>query len=101
MLNLLDNAARFAGQGGRVRLTVRAEGDMLSVTVADTGPGFEPEALARAGRELFTGSASRPQDGHTGWGLCYARQAARDHGGELNLRNTACGGEAELRLPLR
>lgn len=101
VLNLLDNAARFAGQGGRVRLTVRAEGDMLSVTVADTGPGFEPEALARAGRELFTGSASRPQDGHTGWGLFYARQAARDHGGELNLRNTACGGEAELRLPLR
>lgn len=101
VLNLLDNAARFAGKGGRVLLTVRAGGDLLSVTVADTGPGFSPEALARAGRGLFTGSASRPQDGHTGWGLCYARQVARDHGGELHLRNTVCGGEAELRLRFR
>lgn len=101
VLNLLDNAARFAGKGGRVILTVRVEGDLLSVTVADSGPGFSPEALSRAGREFFTGAASRSQDGHIGWGLCYARQVARDHGGELELRNTDCGGEAELWWPVR
>lgn len=101
VLNLLDNAARFAGSGGRIILTVRAEGGLLSVTVTDSGPGFSPEALSRAGRGLFTGTDSRPQDGHAGWGLCYARQVARDHGGELYLRNTDCGGEAELRWPVR
>lgn len=100
VLNLLDNAARFAGAGGRVSLTVRAERELLSVTVTDSGPGFSPEALSRAGHGLFTGADSRPQDGHTGWGLCYARQVARDHGGELYLRNTNCGGAAELRWPV-
>ena len=95
VLNLLDNAARYAGPGGEVALSARVEGDLLAVTVTDSGPGFPAEALVRAGKELYT-SAAR-EDGHTGWGLCYARQAARDHGGELRLWNTDRGAAAELR----
>lgn len=100
VLNLLDNAVRYAGSGGTVGLSVRAEGGHLTVSVTDTGPGFTPEALARAGRGLYTSDASRPQDGHTGWGLCYARQVAKGHGGELRLLNTEQGGAAELLFPL-
>ena len=95
VLNLLDNAARYAGPGGKVALSAHVEGNMLAVTVTDSGPGFPAEALVRAGKELYT-SAAR-EDGHTGWGLCYARQAARDHGGELRLWNTDRGAAAELR----
>lgn len=100
VLNLLDNAARFTPAGGSVRLEATAEGGVLTVAVTDTGPGFSPEALARAGRELFTGDASRPQDGHMGLGLCFARQVAVRHGGELTLSNTETGARAELTLPL-
>lgn len=99
VLNLLDNAARYAGAGGEVWLSVGAAGEMLTVSVTDTGPGFSPEALARAGHGLYTSDAGRPQDGHTGWGLCYARQVARDHGGALRLFNTERGGAAELSFP--
>lgn len=100
VLNLLDNAARFTPAGGAIRLEVGVAGHVLTVAVTDTGPGFSPEALARAGRELFTGDTSRPQDGHMGLGLCFARQVAVRHGGELALSNTGTGARAALTLPL-
>jgi signal transduction histidine kinase len=40
LTNLIDNACRAAGPGGRVRLTVRAEGERATLIVADSGRGF-------------------------------------------------------------
>ncbi len=60
VLNLLDNAARFTPEGGAVRLSAYVEEAVLTVAVEDSGPGFSPEALARAGRGFYTGDASRP-----------------------------------------
>jgi signal transduction histidine kinase len=40
-LNLLSNAIKFTGQGGRVTLAARQTGDVISVTVADTGIGMD------------------------------------------------------------
>lgn len=96
VLNLMDNAVRFTPRGGTVALGARAEENMLTLTVRDTGPGFSQEALLRAGRILYTGDASRPRDGHSGIGLCYVRQVAQRHGGELYLTNTDCGASASL-----
>ena len=59
-----------------------------------TGP------VHRAGRGFYTGDASRPQDGHMGMGLTFARQTARRHGGTLELSNTGRGARAALTLPL-
>ena len=100
VLNLLDNAARFTPAGGAVRLSAYMEGDVLTVAVEDSGPGFSPEALARAGRGFYTGDASRPREGHMGMGLTFARQTARRHGGTLELSNTGRGARAALTLPL-
>ena len=100
VLNLLDNAARFTPPGGAVRLSAYVEEAVLTVAVEDSGPGFSPEALARAGRGFYTGDASRPQDGHMGMGLTFARQTARRHGGTLELSNTGRGARAALTLPL-
>ena len=100
MLNLLDNAARFTPPGGAVRLSAYVEEAVLTVAVEDSGPGFSPEALARAGRGFYTGDASRPREGHMGMGLTFARQVARRHGGTLTLSNTSRGARAALTLPL-
>lgn len=91
VLNLLDNAARFTPPGGAVRLSAYVEEAVLTVAVEDSGPGFSPEALARAGRGFYTGDASRPREGHMGMGLTFARQTARRHGGTLELSNTGRG----------
>ena len=99
--NMLDNAVRYTPAGGTVTLTIsRANGD-VAFTVADTGPGFTPEALHKAGQFLYT-DAARPGNGHQGLGLYLARSVARAHGGNLIVSNVpaAHGARVELRLPI-
>lgn len=96
--NLLDNAARLTPAGGTVTLTAGQEPGFVVLSVEDTGPGFSPEALHKAGRLLYTGDAAR-HDAHQGLGLYMAHQVAAAHGGELLLDNTLIGARARLRLP--
>ena len=98
--NLLDNAARYTLAGGTVTLSVTMDGEMLTIAVENTGPGFSPEALARGEQAFYTSDASRPQEGHMGMGLYFAGQTAKRHGGALRLANTGHGARAELVLPI-
>ena len=96
--NLLDNAVRFTPTGGTVTLTAGREPGWVVLEVEDTGPGFSPEALRKAGRLLYTGDAAR-HDAHQGLGLYMARRAAAAHGGDLVADNTPTGARVRLRLP--
>ena len=99
--NLLDNAAAHTPRGGTVTLTVAAENDRFLLRVADTGPGFTAEALAKAGEMLYT-DAARSDAAHQGLGLYFAKKVAQFHGGTLVLSNLSGthGACAELRLPI-
>lgn len=99
--NLLDNAVRYTPRGGTVTLLVTKEKQDFVLRVTDTGPGFTPEALAKAGEMLYT-DAARSDAAHQGLGLYFARKVAQSHGGVLVLSNlpAAHGACAELRLPI-
>lgn len=99
--NLLDNAVRYTPRGGTVTLLVTKEKQDFILRVTDTGPGFTPEALAKAGEMLYT-DAARSEAAHQGLGLYFARKVAQSHGGVLVLSNlpAAHGACAELRLPI-
>ncbi|MFR7452737.1 MAG: sensor histidine kinase, partial [Gemmiger sp.] len=98
--NLLDNAVRHTPAGGTVRLTAALQDGALVFRVRDSGPGFTPEALRKAGRLLYTGDPAR-HGPHQGLGLYLARRVAEAHGGGLELRNAGGGGaEATLWVPL-
>ncbi len=99
--NLLDNAVRYTPRGGTVTLLVTKEKQDFILRVTDTGPGFTPEALAKAGEMLYT-DAARSDAAHQGLGLYFARKVAQSHGGVLVLSNlpAAHGACAELRLPI-
>ena len=99
--NLLDNAVRYTPRGGTVTLLVTKEKQDFILRVTDTGPGFTPEALAKAGEMLYT-DAARSDAAHQGLGLYFARKVAQSHGGVLVLSNlpAAYGACAELRLPI-
>lgn len=99
--NLLDNAVRYTPRGGTVTLLVTKEKQDFILRVTDTGPGFTPEALAKAGEMLYTDTA-RSDAAHQGLGLYFARKVAQSHGGVLVLSNlpAAHGACAELRLPI-
>lgn len=101
LVNLTDNALKFAG-AAQLRVEPK-EGDSLSVTVMDRGPGIAEEELARVIEPFYRVENSRNRStGGTGLGLAIAQQLAQALGGSLTLRNREGGGLcAELRLPAR
>ncbi len=95
--NLIGNAARFGRE--RLEIALSQEGDTLTLTVADDGPGFPPELL-RDGPKPFGRLAEDPE--HFGMGLYSSRLLCQKHGGELRLQNRPAGGAAavaSLRIP--
>jgi two-component system CheB/CheR fusion protein len=102
LLNLLDNARRYAAASDAVDVRLRAADGWAEVDVEDRGPGIPPAELAR----LFTRFYQRPgpqgpaQSG-LGLGLYIARQIARAHGGDIEVRSAEGRGSTfTVRLPL-
>lgn len=102
VLNLIENACKYASDGGEVVVTLNAKGERgVEVTVADRGPG-----VPAAHREKIFEKFHRVDDSLTaekagaGLGLSIARQLARGLGGELKYADRAGGGaEFILELP--
>ncbi len=104
LLNLVDNACKYAGGGPdrSLSLEARTDGRRFAVVVADRGPGI-PEGERDAVFEPFR-RAARDAVGTTpgaGLGLAVARGLARALGGDLVLlRGTGPGAAFRLTLPL-
>jgi signal transduction histidine kinase len=98
LTNLLDNAVRY---GKRATLKVEDAPERITIRVLDEGPGIPEAELERAFEPFYRGESSRNRaTGGTGLGLGIARNIARAHGGDLELRNRPQGGlEAILSLP--
>jgi PAS domain S-box-containing protein len=101
--NLLNNAAKFTEEGGKIRLTVVREDEDVVITVSDTGIGIPPELLPQV-FDLFTQGQQlldRSQGG-LGIGLTLVRELAEMHGGSVHARSAGLrqGSEFMVRLPL-
>jgi len=100
--NLLNNAARYTPEGGRIWLKVRREGGSIAVSVRDTGTGIPADMLPQV-FELFTqlNRSARTQGG-LGIGLTLVRSLVEMHGGSVEARSDGVGKGAEfvVRLPL-
>lgn len=84
LFNLLDNAVRFTPAGGRITVTASRRNGSIDVTVADTGPGIEPEHLPRLFERFYRVDQARSRDdGGTGIGLAIARSVVEAHGGRI------------------
>jgi len=101
VLNLLDNAIKYAGSGKVVELHLEAQGDAVQLDVLDRGPGV-PDGL----REKIFENFYRMDESLTarvpgsGLGLSIARRLLRDLGGDL-LCLPRDGGGACFRIVLR
>ncbi len=97
LLNLLYNAFEAMPDGGVVRVETIREGDLVSLRVADSGPGI-PESI-RA--QLFEPFVTAGKVGGTGLGLAVVRKIVEDHGGSVSVEKAEGGGSLfELRLPI-
>lgn len=91
VLNIVRNAAEHTPEGKRIGIRCRWQVPVLEICVWDEGPGFSPQALRHALEPMYTEGDSRPQDGHMGIGLAFAREAARFHNGDVQIENTPEG----------
>ena len=91
LLNLLENALRFAPPGSEIGVSARAVGDELELRVADHGPGVPPEARERIFLE-FQSADDRPDTPGTGLGLAIVRALVLAQGGTVRYEDTPGGG---------
>ena len=92
--NLLANARRHAGSGGRVVLSASAgDGGELTVAVDDDGPGIPPARRERVFDRFDRSEAGRDRaSGGSGLGLGIARSIVELHGGRIRAEDSALGG---------
>ena len=83
--NLLTNAIRYAGDGARVTISARTEGDVVLLSVADNGRGVPSGELPRLFERFFRGDRARTTHG-TGLGLAIVKHVVTQAGGDVEAR---------------
>ena len=102
VLNLIDNAIKYAADGKKVELRLRHEDDRIVLSVRDFGPGIDAEEREHIFERFYRAKSVRlkPIRG-SGIGLALVRHIARAHGGDVSVATTnGPGSTFELWLPV-
>jgi two-component system phosphate regulon sensor histidine kinase PhoR len=86
VVNLVHNAIKFTPEGGRIEIAARAEDGGVTIEVADTGVGIEPQDLPRVFERFFKADRAR-RAGGTGLGLALVKHTAEAHGGRVGAES--------------
>ena len=96
--NLLDNADKHGGSGGRIEVTVGRDGGNVAIRIRDYGPGVPEEELPFIKYKFYKGSSKVRG---SGIGLAVCDEIVNSHNGTLDIENAPGGGCAvTIRLPL-
>ncbi len=82
--NLIDNAIKFDPQGGYIGIKMRADGDSVTVTVEDSGPGIADDAKRRIFDKFYQSDSSHKDEG-SGLGLALVRRILTAVGGTVTV----------------
>jgi len=84
--NLLSNALKFTPDGGKITTRVRREGDLVTLTVSDTGVGVLPDFLPKVFERFRQADASLARSrGGLGVGLAIVKHIVELHGGSVSV----------------
>lgn len=86
--NLMNNALLFSPKGGAVEVSLASAGEFLSISVKDTGPGFEEEKLPHVSEGYFQGEELPDGRKGTGLGILISRRIAERYGGALAVESS-------------
>ena len=90
VVNLVDNALKYAGSGATVRVRASQERDTVSLVVQDDGPGIPPVERSRVVDRFYRLDQSRSLPGN-GLGLSIVTAIASLHWGKLYLEDASPG----------
>jgi signal transduction histidine kinase len=101
VLNLVENGVKYTPPGGRVEVSVVADGADALIAVEDTGPGIEAADATRIFEAFVRLDAARAREtGGSGLGLAIARSIVVAHRGTIAVDRAAGGGARfTIRLP--
>jgi two-component system phosphate regulon sensor histidine kinase PhoR len=86
--NLVDNAVRYTGARGTVRIRLDSIDGKVVLEVADTGEGIPAKELPRIFERFYRVDKARArQTGGTGLGLAIVRHVAESHGGTVTVES--------------
>ncbi|HVK66757.1 MAG TPA: HAMP domain-containing sensor histidine kinase, partial [Polyangium sp.] len=88
IINLLDNAFKYAKDGGRVDVDVASEDSSVVVRVSDCGPGIDPDEQERIFERFVRGRhAGEQRIRGSGIGLALVKHIAESHGGSIEVKS--------------
>ena len=97
--NLVDNAIRYAGQGGHVFIDVQQRQQNVVMTIADDGQALTEEILQRLGERFYRALGTKTQG--SGLGLSICQKIMQLHAGEIHFSKSGYGGlQVTLQFPL-
>jgi two-component system sensor histidine kinase KdpD len=100
LVNLIENALKYAPRTQPIEVAVQREGDQLAISVADRGPGVPASECQRIFEPFYRPAGASPDAGSAGLGLAIARRLATAQGGTLVYADRPGGGSIfTLRLP--
>jgi len=89
LINLIDNAIKYSGQGQDVLVKCQAAEAAIAIKVVDNGRGIPPEHLPRLFERFYRVDKARSRDlGGTGLGLAIVKHILQAHNGEVSVTST-------------
>ncbi|MGE0868936.1 MAG: sensor histidine kinase [Kofleriaceae bacterium] len=103
VLNLFDNAIKYASEGNRIEVKLRRDHDRIVLAVRDWGPGISPDEQERIFERFYRSRSVRlkPIRG-SGIGLALVQHIARAHGGDVTVESQLGSGSTfSIWVPIR
>jgi two-component system sensor histidine kinase KdpD len=102
LVQLLENAAKYAAPESPIRITAEVKAANLEVSVADQGAGIDDMEQVLIFDKFYRGKNQRYRVQGTGMGLAIARAIVEAHGGKIGVTSQlGCGSVFYFLLPVR
>jgi two-component system sensor histidine kinase KdpD len=85
LVHLVENAGKYSPAESPVRITAEAKGRMLTLSVADRGPGIDDFEQTLIFDKFYRGKSERYRVQGTGMGLAIAKAVVEAHGGSIGV----------------
>lgn len=97
--NLLDNAIKFTGSGGKVKVREQVLADKVVVGIEDSGIGIDPQILEKIGTRFYRADQARSKDG-AGLGISIVKAICAAHDGSMRIESSpGHGTKVSVELP--
>lgn len=98
--NIMDNAIKYSKEGDKVFISITPSGDMVDISIKDTGIGIPTEAQSKIFTKFFRADNAQTKDTlGSGIGLYMCKKIVEAHHGSLNFESTGHGSTFHVLIP--